>query len=153
MERIGDNVRRTFDRFAPAGSIGRVVEVWPDAVGASIAANAWPARVARDGTLHVTTSSSAWAFELSQLAPTIVERLQAEAGEAAPKRLRFAPGFLPEPAAAEFAPATPRPAPPSPEAVAQGKELAAAITDEELRALVARAAAASLSRAADDRPF
>ena len=32
---------------------------------AAIAANAWPARIARDGTLHVATSSSAWAFELT----------------------------------------------------------------------------------------
>ena len=45
-----------------------------------VAANAWPARIARDGTLHVNTSSSAWAFELGQLAPTILERLSEKLG-------------------------------------------------------------------------
>ena len=72
-----------------------LLEAWPGAVGEMVAANAWPARIARDGTLHVNTSSSTWAFELAQLAPTIAERLRQELGESAPKALRFAVGHLP----------------------------------------------------------
>ena len=74
-ERLGDEVRRELDRFGPAGAIADVVAVWPAAVGDSIARNAWPARMARDGTLHVSTSSSAWAFELGLLEHDLRERL------------------------------------------------------------------------------
>jgi hypothetical protein len=153
MERIEADVRRELDRFGPAGSIGRLVEVWPDAVGDAIARNSWPGRVARDGTLHVNTSSSAWAFELSQLRPTILERLRASAPEAAPKELRFAPGPLPEPVHEEIEQTFSPPPVPSPETVDQAEQLAAGIGDERLRKLVARAAAASLSAASADRRF
>src|SRR6478736_10034362 len=93
MDRLADDVRRELSRFGPQAEIGRLAQVWPAAVGEQIARNAWPARVARDGTLHVHTSSSAWAFELSQLEKDVRSRL----GDLAPKRLRFAPGPLPEP--------------------------------------------------------
>ena len=79
-----------------------VLAVWPEAVGTMVAANAWPARIARDGTLHVNTSSSAWAFELGQLAPAILERLSEKLGERAPASLRFAVGHLPEPSSEEL---------------------------------------------------
>ena len=59
--------------------------------------NAWPARLARDGTLHVNAGSSAWAFELQQLESEIVGQLRDVLGKAAPARLRFVPGRLPEP--------------------------------------------------------
>ena len=68
MDRLGDEVRQELGRFGPQGDIGRVVEAWPAAVGATIARNAWPARIARDGTLHVATRDSVWAFELGQQA-------------------------------------------------------------------------------------
>jgi hypothetical protein len=151
MERIGDDVRRELDRFGPAGTIGRIVEAWADAVGDAVARNAWPARVTRDNTLVVNTSSSAWAFELAQLAPTLLDRLRETVSEASPKALKFVTGPLPE--ASEEPLQAPRPAPPapSPEAVAEAERLAAEIVDEELRKLVAKAAAASLATAADDR--
>ena len=114
-------------------------------------ANAWPARIARDGTLHVATTSSVWAFELTQLEATILERL---AG--APRRTRagrdpLRAGPLPEPGAdsgASFDRAC----------AARRRESARrrrarsprAIEDEALREAVARAAAASL--AARSRP-
>jgi hypothetical protein len=67
--------------------------------------------------------------------------------------MRFAPGPLPE-AAAEAVPAAAHaPRTPSAEEWAQAEEAAASIADQDLRALVARAAAASLAKAADDRPF
>ena len=82
MERIGAGVERQLARFDGRGAMPRIVAAWPEVVGAEVARNAWPARVARDGTLHVNTSSSVWAFELGQLAPNIVERLRAEIGDA-----------------------------------------------------------------------
>ena len=62
--------------------------------GATIARNAWPARIARDGTLHVTTTRlasgrSSWASARREIG----ERL----GGSAPPAIRFAPGRLPEP--------------------------------------------------------
>jgi hypothetical protein len=148
---IGDAVREQVARFGPAAAIGPLVQAWPEAVGDAIADNAWPARFARDGTLLVSTSSSVWAFELTALEATMVERLRASLGDAAPSAIRFAPGRLPErgpdPDAAE-------PAPPlavSKEHEQAAAELAAGIESEPLREAVARAAAASLARS-DTRP-
>ena len=158
-EPIGDAVRRELHRFGPAGAMGDVVAAWPDAVGASIAANAWPARIARDGTLTVATGSSVWAFELTKLEGTIRARLAEALGDGAPPRLRFVPGRLPE-QGAESVTSSPQAAqaarPLDAQARQAGFELAAPIEDEELRKLVARAAAASLSRryaGSDDRPL
>ena len=63
MKQLGEEVKRELGRFGPAGGIADLVEVWPAAVGETIARHAWPARVARDGTLHVNTTDSVWAFE------------------------------------------------------------------------------------------
>jgi hypothetical protein len=149
MERIGPEVKRELSRFGPQAGLGKVVERWPHAVGDAIARNAWPARVQRDGTLVVHASSSAWAFELSQLEPTIREHL----AELAPTRIRFVPGPLPEADAPPPAQATQELPPPSLEEVRQGHLLAAEIEDEDLRELAARAAAASLAKARSDRVF
>ena len=142
-------MRAELSRFGPQAEIGRIAKAWPGVVGEQIARNAWPARVGRDGTLFVHTSSSTWAFELEQLAADIRQRL----GKLAPPKLRFAPGPLPEPetpASERAAKDTPRP---SPEDAATAAALAAEIDDEMLRKLVARAAAASLARARSDRTF
>ena len=149
MERIGDAVDKEVKRFGHHGAIGDVVKVWADAVGEQIARNAWPARVGRDGTLFVHTSSSAWAFELGQLEADIRARL----GEAAPAKLRFAPGPLPEPDQTEAERRARRPVQPSAEDAKTAAEIAAPIDDEMLRKLVARAAAASLAKARDDHSF
>ncbi|HEY7198141.1 MAG TPA: DUF721 domain-containing protein [Gaiellaceae bacterium] len=151
-EPIGDEVRRELDRFGPQGSIGDVVEAWPAAVGPAIAGNAWPARIARDGTLHVATSSSTWAFELTQLEETVRTRLAEAIGERAPKRLRFAPGRLPEPGAESVETSSPKRHDVARADREGGMRIAAGIEDPDLRELVARAAAASLSRERDDRP-
>ena len=149
IERIGRNVERELERFGAPADIGRLVAAWPAAVGEAIARNAWPARVARDGTLHVHTSSSAWAFELTQLE----QRLRDALGDLAPVRLRFAPGPLPEPSPeASDAPARSGIVPTAGEDAAAA-ELVAAIGNEELREKVQRAAALSLARAAADRRF
>src|SRR4029453_212518 len=145
-ERIGDDVKRQLGRFGPGGAMAEIVRAWPEAVGDNIARNAWPARVARDGTLHVNTSSSAWAFELGLLEQQITERLREALGRDAPKGLRFAPGRLPEPAR-ETPTRAPAPRPqPSPEERLGGERPAPPIEDENLRKIVANAAAASLAR-------
>jgi len=142
---LGDEVRRELARVVPATGMPAIVEAWTEAVGGPIAENAWPARLGRDGTLHVAASSSTWAFELSQLADTIMSRLRERLAAAAPLALRFAPGPLPErglesvKTSARFVPEV------SPAAREEGERIAAVITDPELRSLVARAAAASLA--------
>jgi hypothetical protein len=148
MDPLADAVRGEIARLGPQAAIGRIAEAWPAAVGEQIARNAWPARIARDGTLHVHTSSSTWAFELAQLAADIRSRL----GEGAPPRLRFAPGPLPEPetpAPGRVDDETPRR--PSADDVAAAARTAAHIGDETFRKLVARACAASLARARSGR--
>jgi hypothetical protein len=151
---IGETVLEELGRFGPAGAIGDVVAAWPAAVGPAIAENAWPARVARDGTLVVTASASVWAFELTKLEERIRSRLAERLAERTPPRLRFVVGRLPE-RGAEDVPTSSRTAPDVSEAARQaGREIAAGIEDAELRELVARAAAASLTprpREADDR--
>ena len=152
-ERLGDGVRRELGRFGPGGAIADVVDAWPGAVGDSIARNAWPARIARDGTLHISTSSSAWAFELGLLEEKLRERLAEELGNDAPARLRFAPGPLPEAAAPVPAESENQHIEVTEQHLQAGEELAAAISDENLRKVVAKAAAASLARPQNDRSF
>jgi hypothetical protein len=158
MDRLERQVRRELRRFGPdGGDMTAIVRVWPAAVGETVARNAWPARLARDGTLHVHAASSTWAFELANLAATILAALGRELGGAAPPALRFAPGPLPEPGSEP--PERRRLAPPSigPEHRAEAARLTAQIEDDELRELVARAAAASLAKAPEqprsDRRF
>jgi hypothetical protein len=149
MDRVGDAVGRELGRFGPAAGMAPIVEVWPAAVGGDIARNAWPARLARDGTLHVNTSDSIWAFELKSRAEDIRTRL----GEHAPPRLAFAPGPVPEPGETPVDEAGRAPLRPGPEHVAEADSLARVIRDEDLRKVVAKAAALSLAKAADDRSF
>jgi hypothetical protein len=151
VKRLGNEIRRELARFGPAAGMADLVEAWPEVVGAQIARNAWPARLARDRTLHVSTSSSAWAFELTQLERKLLERLGSALGDAAPARLRFAPGRLPE-LSPEHLPEPSRAVPqPSPAHLERAAEMTASIAAESLRKVVAEAAAASLARASVDR--
>jgi hypothetical protein len=149
MERLTDDITRELARFGPQERLGKLLERWPAAVGESIAQNAWPARIQQDGTLVVHASSSAWAFELTHLEAAIRDRL----GDLAPARVRFVPGPLPEAARPAPAEATPSVVRPTAEEAARGSQIAGGIGDDELRALVARAAAASLARARSGRHF
>jgi hypothetical protein len=151
MDRIGDAVRRELGRFGSSGEMADLVGAWPEAVGETVARNAWPARLAQDGTLHVNAGSSAWAFELQQLESEIVGRLREVLGEAAPGRLRVVPGRLPEP----LVPSEERHVRPLPEATLEqareARDWAAEIESQDLRKSVEKAARASLARASDRR--
>jgi hypothetical protein len=116
--------------------MSETVEAWPAAVGPEIARNAWPARFQRDGTLIVHTRDAIWGFELGHRAAEITARLPGS------PPLKFVPGPLPEPAAAE-----PEREPPAAtlEERRRAAEWASSIEDEELREAVKRAAAASLA--------
>jgi hypothetical protein len=147
IDRLEGDVRRELARFGPAAGIGPIVEAWPAAVGEAIARNAWPARLARDGTLVVHTQDSVWAFELTQRAVEIRERL----GELAPKALKFVAGPVPEPPAEEVSEALPSVPRPGPDEFRLAEEVSATIGDENLRKMVAKAAALSLARSAAGR--
>jgi hypothetical protein len=150
MDRVGDSVARELSRFGSAGrGLEPVVEAWPTAVGEEIARNAWPARLARDGTLHVHTKDSIWAFELT----TRTEEIRGRLGEVAPPRLAFAPGPLPERTPLLAEKESRRPIEPSPAQRAEAESLARGMRDRELREIVAKTIAASLSNAVYDRPF
>jgi len=112
-----------------------LLDRWPAAVGEAIARHAWPARIAKDGTVHVNTADSIWAFELGHQAKAIAARL----GVA---KLRFAPGPLPEPDRE----APPAPVEPTPAETARAREIAAGIEDENLRESVQKAVQLSLAR-------
>jgi predicted nucleic acid-binding Zn ribbon protein len=153
MERITREVKQELSRFGAQGALPQVVEAWPELVGPMVAGNAWPARIARDGTLYVNTSSSSWAFELGQLGGEIAAKLEQRLGEKAPKALRFAVGHLPEPAAVPRAERSAGAPEPTPEALQTAAGVASAIEHEELRRTVERAASLGLSRPPSDHSF
>ena len=144
MERIGGEVERALGRFGPAVGMAELVAAWPLVVGDAIARNAWPARLARDGTLHVNTADSVWAFELQQRAAEIAKRADVAA-------LRFAPGPLPAVEKSAVQEAEQGRIEPTERDRLQASALTESIGDPELREMVARAAAASLARAASGR--
>ena len=136
-----------------AGALAEVTRAWPATVGDAIARAAWPHRIGRDGTLLVATTSSTWAFELGMLGDEILAKLAAAVGTGAPTGIRFAPGPVPAPPAPPASEAAPQPPAVDAETRALAAELTAGMGDEELRSTIARAAAASLAKAASSRRF
>jgi hypothetical protein len=155
MDRIGREVERELARSGSRDAIplSAITEVWPHAVGETVARKAWPLRVSRDGTLHVATASATWAHELGLLQDRILTALGERLGDAAPAGLRFAAGPIPEPGAASTTSETvERATPDVPPEIAREAALAAReIDDPDLRELVSRAARASLLRARSGR--
>jgi len=115
--------------------------LWRDAVGARIADRAQPVSLV-DGTLVLRVHNSVWAHELSLLTETVCARLRERGVQAA--RLRFRVG---EPALAARR-VEPRITRSVPTVRALPPELAQALVDVDdmdLRASIARAAAANLA--------
>ena len=139
MDPLADEIRSELARFGPQAGMAELVERWPDAVGPAIARNAWPARIARDGTVHVNTADSVWAYELGQRGAEIAAAL------GVPK-VRFAPGPLPQ-AAEETAPP---PLEVTPEDAERARAIASSIGDKNLRESVQKAVSFSLARGRAD---
>jgi len=157
MEKIGKSVESMLTRSGGGSALAltEITAAWPKAVGDAVAREAWPLRVARDGTLHVATTSSTWAFELDRLSPEIEEQLRVFLGSATPRKLRFRVGPVPEPGAYSGAASqgSGEPAVATAEASAEAASLTSEVEDPELRELIARAARASLSRTSSGRRF
>jgi hypothetical protein len=143
MEPLGPDIRSELARYGPQAGMAELVERWPRIVGEGIARNAWPARITRDGTLHVNTADSVWSFELGHKAAEIAAKL------GVPK-LRFAPGPLPEPDPVEAVPARVEITPEDDE---RARAIASSISDENLRESVQKAVSLSLARGREDSPI
>jgi len=150
MERLDRTVRRALRSAGvpDAGVLAEVTRAWPDAVGPAIAAAAWPQRLSRDGTLHVNTTSSTWAFELDRMGEEVLGKLRAAVGDATPPALRFAPGPVPSGGPVER---EERHVEVTSADIEEGASVSASIGDPELREAVRNAVAASLAAARHDR--
>jgi hypothetical protein len=125
-----------------AESLLPILRAWPDAVGAPVAREAWPARMAQDGTLVVHVTSSLWASELALLSDLLREKLALALAGPAPQ-LRFRVGPVPQPAAQAVV------APPPRAAVEAAGHLAAQVEDGPLRDQIQAALERALVRSAD----
>jgi hypothetical protein len=135
MDPLGSEIRSELARFGPQAGMAELLERWPVAVGAAIAQNAWPARISKDGTVHIATHDSVWAFELGQRAGEIAAAL-------AVPRVRFAPGPLPQPDSTPVE----SPVEVTPEEAELAHAIASSIEDEKLRESVQKAVSFSLAR-------
>jgi hypothetical protein len=111
-------------------------EIWAEAVGPEVARNAFPVRLTRSDVVVVHCSGSAWASELTLLRAHLHARLEQSMGPAAPAELRFEVGELPlpDPVRAEGVR--------QPAINPRAAELAADVSDPDLRATIERAIAA-----------
>jgi len=75
---IGDAVRRYLARAGIATRLdqARVIEEWPEIVGAQVAQVTTPESVAADGTLFVRVTTAAWMQELQLQSPMVLARLR-----------------------------------------------------------------------------
>jgi hypothetical protein len=143
LEPLGPDIKSELARYGPQAGMAELVERWPEVVGEAIARNAWPARIARDGTVHINTADSIWAFELGHRASEIAAKLGVE-------RLRFAAGPLPE---ADEETGASRPLQTSPEDEERARAIASSISDANLRESVQKAVSLSLARGREDTPI
>ena len=143
MDPLGPDIRSELARYGPQAGMAELVERWPEVVGDAIARNAWPARIARDGTVHINTADSVWAFELGQKAAEIAGKLGVE-------KVRFAAGPLPE---ADEEAAVAAPVETTPEDEERARAIASSISDQNLRESVQKAVSLSLARGRSDTPI
>ena len=143
MDPLGPDIRSELARYGPQAGMAELVERWPEVVGDAIARNAWPARIARDGTVHINTADSVWAFELGHKAAEIAGKLGVE-------KLRFAAGPLPE---ADEEAAVTAPVETTLEDEERARAIASSISDQNLRESVQKAVSLSLARGRSDTPI
>jgi hypothetical protein len=121
-----------------------VLDAWPGAVGDAVTARARPVRRSRAGLVTVACADAVWAQELAAQAEDIAARLADALPEAEIRGLRFVADehALRESSAPEADSRPARPVP-GPAEVAAAERLVGDVGDPALRALLARAAAAS----------
>ena len=76
------------EHSAPTGLLAQVQSAWPEAAGATIAAEAQPIS-ARDGSVIVACGSAAWAHELELMRSDLSSALNAHLGGDSVRDLRF----------------------------------------------------------------
>jgi predicted nucleic acid-binding Zn ribbon protein len=93
---LGLAVERIQGELAPRTLLAEAQQVWPQAVGPGIAAEAQPT-AERAGVLTISCAASVWAHELDLMAPVLIERLNGVLRTGRISRLRCvtsAPGGL-----------------------------------------------------------
>jgi hypothetical protein len=142
VKRVGDLLGAMLPPSSGAESLLPILRVWPEAVGAPVAREAWPARMGQDGTLVVHVTSSLWASELQMLSELLREKLATALAGPAPQ-LRFRVGPVPHPAAQPVVP------PPPQAAVEAAERLSAQVADGPLRTAIQAALERALVRSGD----
>ncbi len=89
----GGAVGRLVGALQPISALAEVQRVWPEAVGAALAAHATPT-AATNGTVSVSCESAVWAQELTLMSGELVTALNALLGAGVVRGLRCtaAPG-------------------------------------------------------------
>lgn len=86
--RLGASLARVVAHGAPQTLLGEVQTAWPQACGATIAANSEPVSE-REGTVTIACATGAWAQELELMQEQLRARVEAIVGEERVQRLRF----------------------------------------------------------------
>ena len=84
-------MRAALQRSAPRTDLAAAQAVWPEVVGAAIAAAAEPISE-RDGVLTVRCASATWAQELSLMEAELLGRLRERLGDDCPESLKLLVG-------------------------------------------------------------
>jgi len=125
-----------------AGDMAALRAAWPQAAGAQGARRSIPVRQSRAGVLTVACESAVWAQELNAARDAIQARLAARVPDVPVSGIRFVVGdhALPAEVAAARSPARP-----TPDERASAQAAVEGVSDPELRALLARAAAGTMA--------
>ncbi len=138
---------------AIGGDLGRLVPAvderlaavraaWPEAAGEALARHAAPARIDRAGALLVHAADASWMHAIELEHRTILRRLGAVMGDAAPTGLRVAIGPVRRPAEVP----EDAPTPIDPAARERAREMVSDVADPRLRTALEQAVAKALSR-------
>lgn len=92
MDNVKDVLKQTLDVLGLEKGIhkARAIICWPQVVGEEIANHTQAKRI-KNGTLFVTTSSPAWAQEMSLMKNKLIKQLNSHLGAADVKDIKFSP--------------------------------------------------------------
>lgn len=88
---IADIMAQVLEQKGMSERLAQVTAIddWSNVVGAQIASVTEPLSITADGVLWVRVTTAAWMNELSLLAPTLLQRLNAVPNRQPVKQLRF----------------------------------------------------------------